>query len=72
MSLLPAVVWQNGKGCQQDYWGPPQTARARAQHGLQAMREDHLRPINPTPYKLSVSPALYEELHELLAKEATV
>jgi len=36
---------------------------------LSRMRSDHLRPVNPTPYKVSVSPDLYEELHALLERE---
>lgn len=29
------------------------------------MRPDHLRPLNPTPYKVSVSSKLYQQLHDL-------
>lgn len=35
-------------------------------------REDHLRLINPTPYKVSVSEALYDVIHELWAKESPI
>jgi nicotinate phosphoribosyltransferase len=44
-------------------------SRERVWQQLGSMREDHLRPINPTPYKVCVSPALYEQLHKLLAQE---
>lgn len=32
---------------------------------LKKVRDDHLRPLNPTPYKVSVSQTLYEETHKL-------
>ena len=39
---------------------------------LNTMREDHIRGLNPTPYKISVSQELYNFLHALWAKEAPV
>ncbi|MDP3784577.1 MAG: nicotinate phosphoribosyltransferase [bacterium] len=39
---------------------------------IENMREDHLRTVNPTPYKVSVSERLYGFIHELLDKEAPV
>jgi nicotinate phosphoribosyltransferase len=44
-------------------------SRERVKQQLGSMREDHLRPVNPTPYKVCVSPTLYEQLHTLLAEE---
>lgn len=35
-------------------------------------REDHLRRENPTPYKVSVTQALYDYLHGLMASEAPI
>lgn len=39
---------------------------------LRTMRQDHLRPVNPTPYKVSVSQELYDNIHQLLIKEAPI
>jgi nicotinate phosphoribosyltransferase len=39
---------------------------------LTTFRKDHLRPVNPTPYKVSVSPKLYDFLHGLMASEVPI
>jgi len=39
--------------------------RTRVQEQLASFREDHLRRLNPTPYKLSVTSDLYTSTHEL-------
>jgi len=39
---------------------------------LAAMRTDHMRALNPTPYKVSVSGKLYEFIHFLWLNEAPV
>ena len=36
------------------------------------LREDHMRPINPTPYKVSVSSELYEKLHTIWLDESPI
>ena len=36
------------------------------------MRADHLRPINPTPYKVSVSAELFTFLHDLWMREVPI
>ena len=36
------------------------------------LREDHMRPINPTPYKVSVSSELYNKLHSLWLDESPI
>jgi nicotinate phosphoribosyltransferase len=38
----------------------------------QTMRADHMRSINPTPYKVSVSEDLYRSIHELWMREAPI
>lgn len=44
---------------------PLNTVKQAVKAQLTLMREDHLRPLNPTPYKVSVSTKLYDFLHEL-------
>ena len=39
---------------------------------LQTIREDVRRLINPTPYKVSVTEELYEQLHELWLQETPI
>lgn len=36
------------------------------------MREDHLRTLNPTPYKISLSSKLYDFMHTLWLNESTI
>lgn len=42
------------------------------QNQLKMVRQDHLRGINPTPYKVSVSPDLYSFIHELWLSESPI
>lgn len=46
--------------------------REFVQSQLSLMREDHLRPLNPTPYKVSVSTDLYHYIHDLWMKEVPI
>lgn len=39
---------------------------------LASLREDHLRPLNPTPYKVSVSSSLYEFIRTLWSQETPI
>lgn len=39
---------------------------------LQLIREDHLRPLNATPYKVSVSTELFHFMHELILREVPI
>ena len=39
---------------------------------ISVMRPDHMRSINPTPYKVSVNEDLYHSIHELWMQEAPV
>lgn len=50
----------------------PAAIKQRVRDEITLLREDHLRPTNPTPVKVSVSEGLYHEMHELLMKEAPV
>ncbi|KAG1369833.1 Nicotinate phosphoribosyltransferase 1 [Cocos nucifera] len=46
--------------------------RARCMQQLEQMRPDHMRRLNPTPYKVSVSGKLYDFIHFLWLNEAPV
>lgn len=46
--------------------------RKRCSEQLAAMRSDHMRALNPTPYKVSVSGKLYDFIHFLWLNEAPV
>ncbi|MBN2431087.1 MAG: nicotinate phosphoribosyltransferase [Acidobacteria bacterium] len=50
----------------------PDLIRQYVKDQLMRTRKDHLRAINPTPYKVSVSQRLYEFLHGLWLAEAPV
>lgn len=39
---------------------------------VRILRSDHLRPLNPTPYKVSVNSTLYDFIHNLWQKEAPI
>lgn len=41
-------------------------------HQLASWREDYLRTLNPTPYKVSVSDYLYNKMYELRQKETPI
>jgi nicotinate phosphoribosyltransferase len=46
--------------------------RAYTRDQLLILREDHLRNLNPTPYKVSVSSDLYDMFHALWLQEAPI
>lgn len=46
--------------------------RNRVMDQLQSFREDHLRHLNPTPYKLSVTSDLYTFMHDLWLTETPI
>jgi hypothetical protein len=52
----------------------PSTQELRSFVGAQLdlIRADHLRPVNPTPYKISVSSELFHFCHELWMKEVPI
>jgi len=47
-------------------------SRLRCILTIKSLRADHLRYINPTPYKVSVSEKLYDFIHKLWLEEAPV
>lgn len=46
--------------------------RSRCMQQLEMLRPDHIRRLNPTPYKVSVSTKLYDFIHRLWLNEAPV
>lgn len=46
--------------------------RSRVRHEWTSMRPDHVRALNPTPYKVSVSMRLYDFMHQLWMDSAPV
>lgn len=66
---LHELVWDGG------IVGParsPEEIRAFVREQIQLLRDDHVRPINPTPYKVSVSEDLYAYLHRLWMQQAPI
>ena len=53
---------------------PPsmEATRAYVQAQLALLREDHLRAVNPTPYKVSVTSELYHYIHDLWLSEVPI
>nr|POF07311.1 nicotinate phosphoribosyltransferase 1 [Quercus suber] len=51
---------------------PLKDIRKRCMEQLEQMRPDHMRRLNPTPYKVSVSAKLYDFIHFLWLNEAPV
>ena len=61
---LEVTIWDGPNGTSLD---PVRLDEARTHAMLQlaSVRGDITRPLNPTPYKVSVSQALYDFLHTL-------
>jgi nicotinate phosphoribosyltransferase len=51
---------------------PLSSLRRHAMEQIAQLREDHMRPINPTPYKVSVSAELYSRLHAIWLEESPI
>lgn len=67
---LYTVVWEGT--ARHEAITPLDQARGHVLEQLAQFRQDHLRAVNPTPYKVSVSARLYDYLHDLLASEVPV
>jgi nicotinate phosphoribosyltransferase len=67
---LHHVVYQNGD--RKIQFPTLEETKAYVEQQLNNLRSDHLRPINPTPYKVSVSQDLFTFLHELWQTESPV
>jgi nicotinate phosphoribosyltransferase len=66
---LHRCVWD---GRQTFAFPPLDTIREYVQDQIAVVRPDHLRAVNPTPYKVSVSEDLYRSMHELWMQEAPI
>src|SRR5690606_20538288 len=69
VTRLTSVVWDGKRAAPQ-----PSLERQRAfvQDQLSKLRADHLRPLNPTPFKVSLSDDLFSEMHDLWKAEMPV
>ncbi|MES1910727.1 MAG: hypothetical protein MHM6MM_003267 [Cercozoa sp. M6MM] len=68
---LHVLAWDRGV-LQQDAVSTLDEARQRCQSQVKALRRDHVRFLNPTPYKVSVTEPLFEFLHSLWLAEAPI
>lgn len=66
---LHHLVWDGSEALEVT---PLEAARERAGQQIKGMREDHLRLMNPTPYKVSLSQSLFEFTRELMLKQTPI
>ncbi|MCO5558612.1 hypothetical protein L7F22_012198 [Adiantum nelumboides] len=69
---LYKCYWAGKSGISQEPLPCLEEVRKLCKAQLGAMRPDHLRALNPTPYKVSVTGKLYEFIHFLWLNEAPV
>lgn len=69
---LLKCYWPGLSGKQREELPPLEELRERCMKQLDQMRPDHMRRLNPTPYKVSVSAKLYDFIHFLWLNEAPV
>lgn len=69
---LLKCFWPGKSGEKREELPSLQDIRSRCSQQLQKMRADHMRRLNPTPYKVSVSGKLYDYIHYLWLSEAPV
>jgi len=67
---LYKVVWEEGKVVSD--MPDLEQIRANVQSSLAALRQDHKRSLNPTPYKVGVSNDLYHFIHDLWLENAPI
>ncbi|CAG5122256.1 unnamed protein product [Candidula unifasciata] len=67
---LHVTWWKDGKVVQ--YLPTLGELREKAKQSLSSVRPDHKRTLNPTPYKVSVSSALYTFIHDLWLENAPI
>ncbi|CAL5197711.1 unnamed protein product [Lathyrus oleraceus] len=69
---LLRCYWPGKSGKTRETLPPLKEMRERCINQLEQMRPDHMRKLNPTPYKVSVSAKLYDFIHFLWLNEAPV
>ncbi|MCL7024542.1 hypothetical protein MKW94_001908 [Papaver nudicaule] len=69
---LLKCYWSGDSGAPREELPPIKKIRDRCIQQLDQMRPDHMRRLNPTPYKVSVSAKLYDFIHFLWLNEAPV
>ncbi|XP_022863197.1 nicotinate phosphoribosyltransferase 2-like isoform X1 [Olea europaea var. sylvestris] len=69
---LLKCFWPGSSGKAREELPPIKLIRERCIKQLDQMRTDHMRRLNPTPYKVSVSAKLYDFIHFLWLNEAPV
>ncbi|PIN25229.1 Nicotinic acid phosphoribosyltransferase [Handroanthus impetiginosus] len=69
---LLKCFWPGKSGKNREELPPLKMIRERCIEQLDRMRPDHMRRLNPTPYKVSVSAKLYDFIHFLWLNEAPV
>lgn len=69
---LIRLTWDGDRGVIPGTVDTLEASRLRCLQQLEIMREDHLRPLNPTPFKVSVSSSMYDRIHEIWMQEAPV
>ncbi|ONM11373.1 Nicotinate phosphoribosyltransferase 2 [Zea mays] len=70
--MSTCVVLSTGEANSREELPSIHEIRTRCIHHLDRMRPDHMRRLNPTPYKVSVSAKLYDFIHFLWLNEAPV
>ncbi|KAJ8642496.1 hypothetical protein MRB53_004244 [Persea americana] len=69
---LLKCYWPGSSDKRREELPPLKKIRERCIQQLSQMRPDHMRRLNPTPYKVSVSAKLYDFIHFLWLNEAPV
>eukprot|EP01102_Stenamoeba_stenopodia_P001958 TRINITY_DN11771_c0_g1_i1.p1 TRINITY_DN11771_c0_g1~~TRINITY_DN11771_c0_g1_i1.p1 ORF type:complete len:587 (+),score=118.00 TRINITY_DN11771_c0_g1_i1:96-1856(+) len=69
---LLQLVWDGSNNGIQVDLPSLSVVKDRVKANIKVMRPDHLRPLNPTPYKVSVTSELYDFIHSLWMSEAPV
>eukprot|EP00602_Paraphysomonas_sp_CaronLab_P001175 CAMPEP_0185020246 /NCGR_PEP_ID=MMETSP1103-20130426/2846_1 /TAXON_ID=36769 /ORGANISM="Paraphysomonas bandaiensis, Strain Caron Lab Isolate" /LENGTH=515 /DNA_ID=CAMNT_0027551027 /DNA_START=102 /DNA_END=1649 /DNA_ORIENTATION=- len=69
---LLSLKWDGQNGGRQERPQCVETLRTRVVQQIRSLRADHLRPLNPTPYKVSLNSSLYDFMHQLWMSEAPI
>lgn len=67
---LHQTVFENGRSLIPE--APVLTIRARSRESQNHIRPDHRRYLNPTPYKVSLSPGLFDYMYALWGRETAL